>query len=1254
MKYFRILPSIYKKFRISGIYIINDNMGRSGNFSKKKPPLTSTLKKSNSIQINQLNRIDDPEYPFFINHLPSHEHEVFSLMMDLTADGRNFLFNPSGKEQKIPNLNGSGFDFSYLESSLNWPDAMLEMARKVVSENNARNRLFPVSDSQGQKILLDVTMIKSGDRQLMFNYHLVDQKESFNPENLQSETDPSTFQDHIPVGLFQFDEDGKLIYLNQWMVHLLGYPSKRSLINKEFQKHFTQPEVFDNLLETALRDGNFGDTEVRIIRKDGRLLWAVISARKILNSTKNSIVIDGYFYDISTRKYALEQLEASEQMFKAISENIKSGLYLFGEDGRFLYCNPALSEITGYSEKELIGMKFYDLVHPDFKKIVQERGQKRMDGKRVPKSYDFKIVIKSGLEKWVEIAASRINLNSSDVILGAVIDITDRKQSLESIKKSEENYKSLYSFMRLMTDNVPDMIWAKDLNSNYIFANQALTKKIFNTSDTKFPEGKTDLYFAKKEKETHPENPNWYTFGEKDESSDEVVMSQKKSLQFDETGYLRGQLLSVNIHKSPLYDKSGNMIGVVGSARDVSLQKELEKKQEEDAQLKNLIYRISNAVNTTKDLNEFLMVVRMELGKLIDTTNMYIALYNKQDETLSLPYFVDEKDRFVSFPARKTLTHFLMLSNKPMLLHEEDIKELAERGDIEITGSLARVWLGVPLKANDETIGAIVLQNYHDPNAFTIEHLEMIRFVSASVSISINQKKADDTLKESEFALRQIIDNVPVMIFAKDKAKRLVLVNQAFAGIYGKQVYEIEGLTQSQLHKNKKELENFDADDALVINHGQHIYNKEEIFTGADGKKRILQTTKIPLVAGGVKEIVMLGVAIDISERKNVEIELKSAKEKAEGSDRLKTAFLANMSHEIRTPMNAIIGFSELLNDPDLTLDGRKEFIRLINDNSRELLNLLEDIIDVAKIEADQIKIIQSTCKVNLILNELERTHADLLSRNLSKKINLSVLKAIPDDDFAIISDPLRFKQIMNNLIGNAIKFTEKGDVEFGYTIEDDKQIVFYIRDTGIGVAPEKLSLIFERFRQAEESSTKEYGGSGLGLTISRRLAEMLNGKIWVESVLHEGSTFYFALPYKLANYSSKTKPLAAISEKLNWLGKTILVAEDENSNFELLQACLFKTRVNLIRAYNGWEAVELLNEHSEIDLIIMDMRMPVMNGYEATRRIKINAPHIPVISLTAYAMADDKQKILEAGCDEYISKPYNPADLMQLISKYF
>ncbi|MCD4729397.1 MAG: PAS domain S-box protein, partial [Bacteroidales bacterium] len=807
----------------------------------------------------------------------------------------------------------------------------------------------------------------------------------------ESESNHRLLQENVPVGLYQSTPDGEFNFVNKWFAKILNYDTPDQLVKKKVSDLYADPDQRKKLIQELDSTGEIPDTEVLLKRKDGSTIWAVVSARTVYDENKKAKNYDGYVYNITTRKLALDQ-----------------------------------------------------------------------------------------------------------------------------IKESEEKYKSLYTLFRLTADNVTDMIWAKDLNKKYIFTNKTFCEKLLVAKNTEEPIGKSDMYFARREREKYPDNPNWHTFGEICAVSDDIVIESGKPARFDEYGNIKGEFLFLDVFKAPLWDENGNMIGTVGSARDVTQQKQLENEKIKEENLKNVVYKISNAVNTTRDLNELFTVIRLELGQVIDTTNLYIALYDEEKDEISLPYFIDEKDRFRKFPAKKSLTRYMIKQNKPILLVENDLVELIKKDEIEQVGSLSKVWLGVPLKMKDKTIGAIVVQNYKDENAFSRKDLDLISFVSDQISISINQKQADDALRESEFRLRQIIDAVPQMIFVKDSEGKFLLANKATAEAYGLRVDEINGINQSDIHKNDEELKHCIEDDQFVISSGEVKITEEQIFTDRKGQEHILQTIKIPLRTGDEKENTLLGVATNITDRKNTEKELKYAKEKAEESDRLKTAFLANMSHEIRTPMNAIIGFSELLNDPELTVANRKEFVKLVNENSKVLLHLIEDIIDVAKIEAEQLKIINSICHVNHILEDLKKHYNKELKKAPSKNITLKVKKGNKEDNFAINTDPLRLKQIMNNLLGNAIKFTEKGAIEFGYDIKDKNTIQFFIKDTGIGLPPDKLNVIFERFRQAEESTTKEYGGTGLGLTISRRLVELLGGKIWIESVIQEGSTFYFTLPYKL------------------------------------------------------------------------------------------------------------------------------------------
>jgi signal transduction histidine kinase len=401
------------------------------------------------------------------------------------------------------------------------------------------------------------------------------------------------------------------------------------------------------------------------------------------------------------------------------------------------------------------------------------------------------------------------------------------------------------------------------------------------------------------------------------------------------------------------------------------------------------------------------------------------------------------------------------------------------------------------------------------------------------------------------------------------------------------------------------------------------------------------------------KYIACVLIVTDITERLHFIENLKHAKAEAEESDRLKTAFLANMSHEIRTPMNSIIGFSNLLNEADLKPDKKENYLQHILQSSKLLLNLIDDIIDISKIEAGQININPVSCNINEIVKEVFLSTRDTKKND---KIEMRLNLPADSDGYSLKTDPFRFKQILNNLLSNALKFTEKGFVELGYYIRknDDKSTIeFYIKDTGIGIPKDKQSVIFERFRQIDDSKTRRFGGTGLGLSISKRLVDLLGGSFWLESEINKGSIFYFSLPYENGRHAEiiQAEPFNGI--KYDWKGKTILIAEDENSNFELLKASIGRTKIKIIRAMNGDEAVELVKKNDHINLVLMDIRMPNLNGYDATRQIKMLKPKLPIISITAYAMTEDETKSLEAGCDMYISKPIRPSNLLTLLNEF-
>lgn len=397
----------------------------------------------------------------------------------------------------------------------------------------------------------------------------------------------------------------------------------------------------------------------------------------------------------------------------------------------------------------------------------------------------------------------------------------------------------------------------------------------------------------------------------------------------------------------------------------------------------------------------------------------------------------------------------------------------------------------------------------------------------------------------------------------------------------------------------------------------------------------------------------------EIATREKIEKELIKAKEKAEESDRLKSAFLANMSHEIRTPLNAIVGFVDLL-QKEINNEKFNMYSKIIQSNTNTLLKLIEDILDLSKIEANQLKVNAENCNINQILNEIYSSSRMML--NIEEKNNIHILLKCANNapGFIIISDPVRLKQIIINLLDNAIKYTNEGGyIELGYTFQykDSTQkeidtIQFYVKDTGIGIPEDRINYIFEQFNKIEENTKQLYKGVGIGLTITKNLVELLGGKIWVESQFGKGSGFYFTLPYKQAHQIPE-----AIKDKkrknINWKNKTILIAEDTDESFIYIHELLADTKVNIIRAKDGKEAVDFCKINSNIDVVLMDIKMPLMDGYEAIKKIKGFKPALPIIAQTAYAMTEDRQKTLDAGFNGYIKKPINPETIMDEINSF-
>ncbi|MFO7655589.1 MAG: ATP-binding protein [Bacteroidales bacterium] len=383
--------------------------------------------------------------------------------------------------------------------------------------------------------------------------------------------------------------------------------------------------------------------------------------------------------------------------------------------------------------------------------------------------------------------------------------------------------------------------------------------------------------------------------------------------------------------------------------------------------------------------------------------------------------------------------------------------------------------------------------------------------------------------------------------------------------------------------------------------------------------------------------------------------ELFIAKNKAEESERLKSSFLANMSHEIRTPMNSIVGFSNLLSCDDLSAHERELFVNHVNKSSEHLLALIDDILELSKSEAEGYTINNEKVNINILIKEIVYSFEPKIDKT---KLKLIIDYSPLNSEFHLLTDRVRVKQILSNFISNAIKFTEKGEIIVGSYLQENKKIVLYVKDSGIGIKKENLQYVFNRFWKIEDDNSKFYGGTGLGLAISKRLTELLNGEIWVESEFGKGTTFFLSLNLNNAEENDEFEINTTASvinlKDFNLANHTIAIAEDEEDNMVLLHEILKNTGAKLISFKNGQEIVHFFsrNDHENIHLVLMDLKMPKMNGFKATQLIK-SKKNIPVIAQTAFATAEDLKKIKQAQFDDYIIKPIKADMLLEKIRKF-
>jgi len=518
--------------------------------------------------------------------------------------------------------------------------------------------------------------------------------------------------------------------------------------------------------------------------------------------------------------------------------------------------------------------------------------------------------------------------------------------------------------------------------------------------------------------------------------------------------------------------------------------------------------------------------------------------------------------------------------------------------------------------------------------------------------LSIEKETITREYSYSEIFYRMLVQSADDGISFYDRDWNLKYANGAF--------YSMIGLTREQYNAlNASEIVH--PDDVVYEKSRTEALQKNGFFETElrlkhkDGHYVNLSTRSVTVKNENADIIGALTISRDITSLKKVHEELVKANVDAEASNRLKSSFLANISHEIRTPLNSVVGFANLLLANDLTNDVKEEYIEHINHNSEKLLQIIGDIIDLSRLESSQIEITYEEASVNSIVNEIVEDARKIIKRN-EKSIIINVMNMLEENGDLVFTDRIWLKRVLNHLMDNAVKFTLEGSVRLSYAKENEN-LVFRIKDTGIGINKENLDHIFEEFRQEIDGHHRPFEGLGVGLTLAKEVIERMGGKIFVQSEKGVGSEFSFSIPYRPAGGSTRLRSKIVTSEpqsfQLNWSNKTCLIVDDNKDVLLYLNRTLADTGINTLSARSGIEAIEIVKTMPGIDVVLLDMQMPEMNGIEATKEIRKIRKDIPIIAQTAFIFEDDKDIILEAGCDACLIKPIRKDHLLTVMSSF-
>ena len=949
----------------------------------------------------------------------------------------------------------------------------------------------------------------------------------------------------------------------------------------------------------------------------------------------------GSIQDITERKIVEEKLRSSSEKFQNLVNSIEG--IVWEADAftvNFTYISKQAERLLGFSVEEWYIEGFWaNHLHPDDKDktisycIAQTKQMLTHD-------FSYRFISKEGKTIWLrDIVTVVVEDGKPRWLRGVMFDITNLKEANLLLSESEEKYRGLI-------ENSPDgiVIYAED---KIAFMNDEGIRML-GAKNLDEIIGKSVLQFV------HPDSLESIIQRMKEVSLDKnaSITAEEKFLK------INGESFDVEIKAIPTFYERKPAVQVI--VHDITLRKKISLELNKINRVYALISQINNLIIRTRSQEELFQEIcniAVDFGKF---RMSWIGLLSGNQKIITAAHAGYENGYFtksnstsiVDEPEGRGPTGTAMREGRTVICNDitNDPIMIPWRKDALERGYSSSI--SIPIIVRNKIIGAFNLYSSESNFFSSNEEILLLEKIILNISFALEKIEIEEDRKRTEEKIRQLsqaVEQSPVTIIITNTKGEIEYANPKFEETTGYTLEEV-------IHQNPRVLKSgYTSPEEYkmlweTLNAGKEwhgdFHNKKK-----DGSLYWESASISPIVNSEGKTTHYIAIKEDITQRKKVEKELVKSKERAEESDRLKLAFLANMSHEIRTPMNGILGFTELLKEPKLSGKEQQEYIKIIEKSGRRMLNIINDIINISKVESGQIEVSLSETNIN---SQIKYIYTFFQPEAKQKGIDLIVSKQLASEDTFVKTDREKVYAVLTNLVKNALKFSNEGSIVFGCQRKGE-MLEFFVKDTGLGISKSQKKIIFERFRQANETVSRSHEGSGLGLAISKAYVEILGGQIWVKSKEGKGSTFYFTIPL------NKPEEKIVVEEEQSdvKIAKTVkdlkvLIVEDDAISKLLITIAVKPYSKEILKASTGIEAVEACRNNPDIDLVMMDINMPEMGGYEATKLIREFNKKLVIIAQTANGMQIDRDNAIAAGCTDYIAKPININTFGDLIHKYF